>query len=221
MDVTIRDTIDGLMATPSEQETFKNDRSAFLDEHDLSEVPEELIDTAFVHYADTTSIENADALAPLVTRVGPVPMEETDLPDGVTDELGDGDPPDPWSMLTFDSATEPLDDAAELDPADLDDTSAPEAIAQTTADSDGPDFGAGEASIADGFADDDTGDDPFFDDNDDDFGAAAAVQETVELPDDFDTSYDQDVESFVDSMTEGMGEDLAEEVDPGDLDFGE
>ena len=224
--VTIRDTIDGLLANGSDQASFFADRASYLDEHDLGDIPSELIDTAFVHYADTTSLENADALAPVVTRVGPVPFDETDLPDGVTNELGEGEAPDPWTMLQFAESAELPDDEAEVDPADLDETNGPEEQDDFDSD-DGPDFGTGE-SATDDLVDDASAEDLRQSQADEDeTGAAdgpyttqiveqisdAVAQEEVDVSatDDLDN-----VENFIDRFIDDDGED---DHDPMDLDF--
>lgn len=215
--MTIRETIDGLLASKTEQESFQNDRSAYLDDQGLGDVPTDLIDTAFVHYADTAPIEQADVLAPLVTRVGPVPYEETDLPDGITDELGEGAPPDPWSMLTFDETTPAIDPETEIDPADLDDTESPIEDTPGTDTQDGADFGAGETSIADGFDSDDLGDDPFYDETTGQAGSPS-LDDTIEhAVEEATTDYASDVEAFADSANDGYDDD----IDPMDLDFDE
>ncbi|MFT7599394.1 MAG: hypothetical protein ACI8TP_002325 [Acidimicrobiales bacterium] len=221
--MTIRETIDGLMTDPSEQAAFQGDRAAYMAEHDLGDVPETLIDTAFVHFADTTSIENADALAPVVTRVGPVPFEETDLPDGITNELGEDDPPDPWAMLTFDTSTEIIEGDGETDPADLDDTPGLEAIEVVPDVNSEAGFGEGDAHIGEGFDSTDTGDDPFFDDNDMVHDIAEEAEGADSLPEptanasveyDYDADFADDVAAFTDPT-----DDASAEIDPIDLGF--
>ena len=213
--MTIRETIDGLMADPGEQDSFQNDREAFLDEHGLGDLPPELVDTAFVHYSDSATIEQADVLAPLVTRVGPVPYEETDLPDGVTDELGEGASPDPWAMVAFDTVAAPAVEP-EQDPADLDDTiNPPEApVVENTTES--PEFGAGETSIGDGFDDVDLGDDPFIDDAPSDTPAAELVEPVLEEPT---TDYADDIDALNDGFSDAVGDSIEEDIDPAELDF--
>ncbi len=204
------------MADPGEQESFRDDREAFLDEHGLGDLPPELIDTAFVHYADSATIDQADVLAPLVTRVGPVPYDETDLTDGVTDELGEGASPDPWAMVSFSAAGAPQAEP-EQDPANLDDTTIPSDAPIAAENAAGPEFGAGETSISDGFDSDDLGDDPFIDDVPAPTGPVAEVPEPV--IDEPTTGYADDIGALDDGFSDAVSDIIEEDIDPAELGF--
>lgn len=116
--MTLRDAIDGLLANPEPGV----DPSATLAEAGFGDVSPELFGTALSHFADSAPLPAADALAPIVTRVGPVPFEDSDLPDA---DIEPGlDPfdlfaevnPDPAAFVDLDPQT-PGDDS---DPSDLD-----------------------------------------------------------------------------------------------------
>jgi hypothetical protein len=217
--VSIRDTIDGLLANESDQTAFRNNRASFLEERELGDIPDELIDTAFVHYADTTSLDNADVLAPVVTRVGPVPLEETDLSDAVTNELGEGEAPDPWSMVEFAETALPAEAHDEADPADLDNTMDPEELTEVNF-ADGPQFGSGGSAMtgddASSFDDDQSDDEPL----DEDLTAPGhmdsslrTIEQAPEAP--VDMAFD-DVDDYNLSDSENVDED---DIDPMDLDL--
>lgn len=117
-DVTLRDAIDGLLANPEPGV----DPSAALAEAGFGDVSPELFGTALSHFADSAPLPAADALAPIVTRVGPVPFEDSDLPDA---DLEPGlDPFDMFAEVNPDPAAfvdaEPTTSDLDADPSDLD-----------------------------------------------------------------------------------------------------
>lgn len=79
--MTIRDAIDQLLTGETPLGGGAADPASVMAEHGYETVPTELFGTALVHFADTAPLEQADALAPVVTRVGPIPLEESDLPE--------------------------------------------------------------------------------------------------------------------------------------------
>lgn len=78
--MTIRHAIDQLLTGETASGEATSDPASVLSEQGFDDVPSELFGTALVHFSDTAPLEQADALAPVVTRVSPVPLEETDLP---------------------------------------------------------------------------------------------------------------------------------------------
>lgn len=79
--MTIRDAIDQLLTGETPLGGGAADPSSVMAEHGYETVPTELFGTALVHFADTAPLEQAEALAPVVTRIGPIPLEESDLPE--------------------------------------------------------------------------------------------------------------------------------------------
>lgn len=70
------------------------DPTAVLEGHGFDDLPAEDLSSALIHFAERSSIEVADVLAPLVTRLSPVPFAEGDIPpsdtvDAVLAEGGD------------------------------------------------------------------------------------------------------------------------------------
>lgn len=73
--MSIRATISGLLAGDGEL----SDPAGALEDAGYDNIPAEAFGTALTHFADTATLEEADALAPVVTLTGPVPFEEADL----------------------------------------------------------------------------------------------------------------------------------------------
>lgn len=73
--VTLRDTINGLLkASPGlAGEEPRDDLRATLERDGFGDLPAEAFGTALVNYGDTASMDQADALAPVVTALSPVP----------------------------------------------------------------------------------------------------------------------------------------------------
>ncbi|MGH1501962.1 MAG: hypothetical protein ACRBI6_00265 [Acidimicrobiales bacterium] len=112
--MTLRDAIEGLLGPTTQRPAA----DALADEgHDS--LGSDLFGTALGHYADTAPIEQADALAPIVTRTSSVPFEADDLPESDLPIDGDAlalfDAADPASMIEADT---PLDIDEPIDTAD-------------------------------------------------------------------------------------------------------
>lgn len=215
--MTLRDAIDGLLANPTEGA----DPSAALAEAGFGDVSPELFGTALSHFADSAPLPTADALAPIVTRVGPVPFEDSDLPDADVEpgldpfDLFTEVSPDPsaFADAAFDTASVASDNQDD-DPSDLDVEPAVDTPDIPSVD-DGSHFGAGVDEVieeavpdVDGFASEEPAD------------VASFGPE-----DDFDDGFDE-LEAGEDLLDEGADlfsvefDDAAEDgADPLDLDF--
>jgi hypothetical protein len=75
--MSIRAAISGLLAGDSEM----SNPAAALEEAGYDNIPAEAFGTALTHFSDTATLDEADALAPVVTRTGPIRFEESDLPE--------------------------------------------------------------------------------------------------------------------------------------------
>jgi len=75
--MSIRAAISGLLAGDGES----SNPAAALEEAGFDNIPAEEFGTALTHFSDTATLDEADALAPVVTRAGPIPFEESDLPE--------------------------------------------------------------------------------------------------------------------------------------------
>ncbi len=158
--MTLRETISSLLANGGEG----SDPSAALAEAGFGDVAPEAFGTALVHFSDTSSLPEADALAPITTRMSAVPFEETDLP--ATEHEAPDDAfalfqavdPDPSAFVNVEDVDLPADFDAAMDGAPAGDTSLDEApvddavdAALTGADDldDGLDggFGVGEGEV--------------------------------------------------------------------------
>ena len=73
--MTIRDAIESWLAGAGEGLTPAD----ALAEHGLGDLPAEAFSSALLSYAEQAPLDVADALAPIVTRVSPVPFELDDL----------------------------------------------------------------------------------------------------------------------------------------------
>ncbi len=130
-DVSIRRTIESLLADEQQQEAFRASPETYFAEHGIEDIPGELIGTAFVHYSDTAPIEHGDAVAGIATHYSPVPFEAEDLPDLA---LTDGEESDPFASLGLlaDEGSEPShqphdDDEAPPQTDDVRDDTGPQA----------------------------------------------------------------------------------------------
>ena len=83
--MSIRAAISGLLAGDGEL----SDPAAALEEAGFDNIPAEAFGTALTHFSDTATLGEADALAPVVTRTGPIPFEESDLPESDLDVESD------------------------------------------------------------------------------------------------------------------------------------
>lgn len=89
--MSIRAAISGLLTG----DDLPSDPAAALEEAGYDNIPAEAFGTALTHFSDTATLAEADALAPVVTRAGPVPLDESDLP-----EIGDDvEPGDAFSLF--------------------------------------------------------------------------------------------------------------------------
>ncbi len=125
--MTLRETISSLLANSGEG----SDPAAALAEAGFGDVDAGEFGTALVHFSDTASMPEADALAPIATRSSTIPFEESDLPEADLDPNGDSFAmfqsvdPDP-SAYPADDLEEPSHDADPVldesaDPAAMDD----------------------------------------------------------------------------------------------------
>jgi hypothetical protein len=60
---------------------MRSDPAAALEEAGYEGVSAEEFGTALTHFAETATLAEADALAPVVTRTGPIPLTDDDLPE--------------------------------------------------------------------------------------------------------------------------------------------
>jgi hypothetical protein len=102
------------------------DPSAVLAEHGYGDLPPDTFSSALVHFADRAPLDVADALAPIVTRVSPVPFEAEDLPPSEADDLLDGGA-DVFDLLANVGLSD-LDDPEEADPSLFDGGDADQAV---------------------------------------------------------------------------------------------
>lgn len=219
-DVTLRDAIDGLL----ENSDPGVDPSAALAEAGFGDVSPELFGTALSHFADSAPLPTADALAPIVTRVGPVPFEESDLPEA---DLEPGlDPfdlfaevnPDPAAFVNVEPEVQPgVDD----DPSDLDIETPADAPSVPSVE-EGSHFGSGVDDAVDE-ADDDL--DDLRELNDFDVADEPAEVASFGPDEEFDDGFDQ-LEGGDELLDEGADlfsvefDDAADDgADPLDLDF--
>ena len=84
--MSIRAAISGLLTG----DDILSDPAAALEEAGYDNIPAEAFGTALTHFSDTATLAEADALAPVVTRTGPVPLDESDLPE-LDDDFEPGD----------------------------------------------------------------------------------------------------------------------------------
>lgn len=94
--MTIRTAIEQLLSGPLGFGDGSSDPAEALAEQGFGDVSGELFGTALEHFSDTAPLAQADALAPVVTRVSSVPYEAEDLAplggdgiDGEASESGD------------------------------------------------------------------------------------------------------------------------------------
>lgn len=123
--VSIRDAIDGLLHPEDANSGPGQGAHDALSQAGHEDLPPELFGTALGHYADVAPIETADALAPIVTRTSPIPLEETDLPPAEDIGLGtdsiagdayglfDAVAPQPEEFPEMDTVDDAVDDAVE------------------------------------------------------------------------------------------------------------
>lgn len=115
--MTLRETISSLLANSGEG----SDPAAALAEAGYGDVDAGQFGTALVHFSDTASMPEADALAPIATRSSTIPFEESDLPEADLDPEGDS-----FAMFAAvdpDPAAHPVDEPTEV--------AEPEAAAET------------------------------------------------------------------------------------------
>ncbi len=99
--MTIRDAIDQLLTGETTDQAAAPDPATVMADNGYGDVPSELFGTALVHFSDTAPLAQADALAPVVTRVSPIPFEEVDLtPLGDDGPVPDLDGSDPYALFT-------------------------------------------------------------------------------------------------------------------------
>jgi hypothetical protein len=75
--MSIRAAISDLLAGGG----MRSDPSAALEEAGYEGVSAEEFGTALTHFAETATLAEADSLAPVVTRTGPIPLTDDDLPE--------------------------------------------------------------------------------------------------------------------------------------------
>lgn len=72
--MTLREALDELLAGDS----GSRDPAAVLAEHGLDGIPAETLSSALAHFAERSPLHLADLLAPIVTRLSAVPVDEAD-----------------------------------------------------------------------------------------------------------------------------------------------
>jgi hypothetical protein len=195
--MTLRHAIEDLLADLGSGA----DPRQVLAEHGFDDLPVEAFSSALVHFAESAPMDVADALAPLVTRLSPIPFAQGDLPpDEAADALADGG--DVFDLL---AELEAVAVGYDADPSDLD-------VGHVQGEE--PDHGLDDG---DGFDGGDTPtDDHGFDDGDHTFGAgeteAEATLHAGAAPSDFDDVFDE-----LEEVTSEVGaDDLAGLVEPTD-----
>jgi hypothetical protein len=172
------------------------------------DVPSELFGTALVHFSDTAPLAQADALAPVVTRVSPIPFEDADLAPLNDENLESSvDGSDPFALfVAADPALTELDDFD--DPIAVDSAEGDE---ESVSNSDEPDDDNADDSADDAFSDADV----LFnsDDEDADFGSGTA---NLDSPHDAEpVSPTEEDETY--SNDDAMLDDLAPRFDASSL----
>ncbi|MDH3681306.1 MAG: hypothetical protein OEV40_15310 [Acidimicrobiia bacterium] len=221
--MTIRDAIDQMLADLE----LGADPAEVLADHGFEDVSSEALSSALIHFAERAPLAVADALAPIVTRVSPVPFAEGDLPDvgGAEAILAEGG--DVLALLSEVGLAERADAGTETetDPGsgiDDDGDAATDALDQLT---DGIEPAADDAESTFGIGDEDL---PSLDDIDveleefDDAGALADAAEAA-IDDALDEGFDGlDTASFTDLFDQAAnaaGIDELDDTDPSDLDL--
>jgi len=118
--MSIRAAIGGLLAGDGEL----SNPTATMEEAGFDNISAEEFGTALTHFSDTATLDEADALAPVVTRTGPISFEESDLPDIDFDVESE----DAFSLFgsTVTTVHQDFGESDLDDTADLDDESGPE-----------------------------------------------------------------------------------------------
>ncbi len=231
--MSIRDAIEQLLTGETRPEGQGFGPAAVLAEHGYDDVPTELFGTALVHFSDTAPLAQADALAPVVTRVSPIPFENDDLPPLEGHEMGEEilDGSDPFAL--FESAPpvlKDLDDLGEMDlePDEFDEPNnetndAPKAsdVPDQTDSGEASGFGSGtrNADVSD--------DDPSRDTNDEEYSDTDDASLLEELAPRFDPTQhlgeiDDDIEvegTDLFSVEFDESDQADHDADPDDLDF--
>ncbi len=236
--MTIRDAIDQLLTGETTDQAAAPDPATVMADNGYGDVPSELFGTALVHFSDTAPLAQADALAPVVTRVSPIPFEEADLaPLGDEGPDPDLDGSDPYALFTsaapqladFDDPGVDdapgvegqdvnMDDDLEIDTQDVNMDDDPQ-IAETPEDLSDADFGSGtvKADLIDDLEDpaEETysNDDAMLDDLAPRFDASSLPTEAQ------DTIEEAGVDLF--SVEFDEADEADEGIDPDDLDFSE
>lgn len=110
--MTLRETISSLLANSGEG----SDPAAALAEAGYGDVDAGQFGTALVHFSDTASMPEADALAPIATRSSTIPFEESDLPEADLDP--DGDSFAMFASVDPDPSAYPIDEPTDADSGD-------------------------------------------------------------------------------------------------------
>lgn len=203
--MTIREALQDLMEGRGEL-----DPAAVLESYGLGDLPPDALETALGHFAERASLDVADTLSPLVSRLSDVPFGDGDLPSA----------PDVEAMVAdgggvFDLLAEVAGSTADADPGDLDfDGVTDAADGDDLAEALGDTFGSGEFDAP---ADDDAAESDAADADYGDFGTPAADDlSTVDGVDGLDDVADIDG-GLLGDLTEVV--DSGDDFDPDDLDF--
>ncbi len=123
------------MQDPDDQAAFRDGPEAFFAERGMADLPGDLIGSSFGHFSDTAPLEQSDAVAGIATRFGPVPFEESDLPDfdPTADDI------DPFATLGSLGGADAVDELADDRFGELDDDPASGAGSDHTDSDDGAD----------------------------------------------------------------------------------
>ncbi len=206
--MTIRDAIDQLLTGETANQPATHDPATVMADNGYGDVPSELFGTALVHFSDTAPLAQADALAPVVTRVSPIPFEDTDLAplnDENLESSVDGSDPFALFVAAAPALTE-LDDFD--DPVGVDSAEGDE---ESVSDSEEPGGDRADDSTDDALSDTDV----LMDDEggDADFGSGTA---NLDLTDDVDPeSPTEEDETY--SNDDAMLDDLAPRFDASSL----
>ncbi len=214
--MTIRDAINEMLAGLE----LGTDPAEVLAEHGFEDLSPDAVSSAMVHFAEQAPLATADALAPIVTRVSPVPFEDGDLApapeaDAILDSGGDV-----FSLLSevgLDTADPSTGlDAVETAVDEVPDTDAALEEAQELVDD-----GVDAAAETFGVGDDNGVEVPGLDEEVEDLLDTDAGELVDAAEDAVDGGFDAlDTQSFTDLFDrEAAGIDELEDTDPSDLDL--
>ncbi len=208
--MTLRSAIQGLLEGPDPDSqgvpggTDTPDVRSTLVDEGFSDLPADAFGTALVNYADTAPMEHADALAPIVTALGPVPE--------VSPLMGEDVENIPDAFQLFDTHPPHLEILPPIDEVDGE----PELLDDAFGFGDGPaDLSADDVDLVDG------GEDRIAEDSDDfsgHFDDGLLDLETIPDPVSEPADGDDNLNTEITDIEAEIDDDIVGD-DPADLDF--